>query len=233
MTAVPCAVPSSWGIDTSAKLSGTAPKRLASTPLASGKEIRFVWRYVFFGPARPGDIDAGELEAILEAGLILLLVQHCRSGSWHASGAQGAEDGAWAVRNAQAAGYPLGACIALDLESVANPGAAVQSHATQWCAVVKEAGYLPVVYVGFDCGLTPEELYELPGVERYWSDAGPRSVAERGFCCKQYPQTSVAGTPVDPDQAFPDQLGNFLIGAALEEGDTAPDLADAETPVPA
>jgi hypothetical protein len=224
MNIVPCDVPISWGADTSWKLSPDQAERLARSPLPNGQAIRFLWRYVGLGPNGRGDIDRPELEGILAARLILLLVQHCRAGSWLASGSQGATDGEWAARNAGAVGYPKTGCLALDLESVANPGAAVQAHALQWCAQVAAAGFEPVIYVGFDCGLSAEDLYNLPNVRRYWSDAGPRQVTKRGFCCHQFPETTVAGMRVDPDHAFPDLLGGTLVGAAEEQEVTKPEL---------
>jgi hypothetical protein len=205
-----------WLVDTNAKITAASARALAAASY-QGHPIVGIWRYVFFGPPIRGDLDADELRAITDAGLTLLVVQHCRSGSWRCSGQQGHEDGVYAVLNAQSAGYvtPRGGdplCLALDLESVQNPGPDVAAHVDAWCQVVQGAGYRPVLYVGFAAGLSPDELYARPYVDRYWSDAGPRKVTTRGFCCKQGGATVLGGVSVDVDHAFPDALGGTLTG---------------------
>jgi hypothetical protein len=213
-----------WGCDTNTKLTAAGAAALARADY-NGHPMRFVWRYVPLpGNSAAGDIDAVELDAIVGAGLLLLLVQHCRKGSWLASGDQGRGDGALAAAHAKGAGYVDGGCIALDLESVANGGLPVAAHCDAWCQAVIAGGYRPVVYVGFSCGLTPDQLYELPFVDRYWSDYGQRRVSTRGFCCRQYPQTTIAGISVDPDQALTDNLGGDLVAVGLDLGATQPDL---------
>lgn len=210
-----------WGADTSAKLSAPEAKALAGATL-SGSPVTFVERYVFFGRSRPGDLDRDEAARILDAGLTLLVVQHVRNPGWLAGGALGAQDGQYAASNAAAAGYDpslrdehgRGPSIALDLEGCKDSGQYVIDHCEAWASAVRAAGYSPVLYVGYDCGLTPEQLYEMHGIDRYWSDAGPRSVATRGFCCRQQPQTTAAGILVDPDYAAPDALGGVLTGVS-------------------
>ena len=106
--------------------------------------------------------------------------------------------------------------MVLDLEDVAQStwGAPTMEHATEWCRQVAIGGFVPCVYVGFACGLSAEQLYEIPTCRRYWSDFGPRAVATRGFAMKQHQQTIIAGIQVDPDFAFEDQLGGTLVGMA-------------------
>jgi hypothetical protein len=201
-----------WGIDCSQKLTAASAKALRSLG-----RYDFVWRYVFFNQPRPGDLDPAETAAILDAGLTLLVVQHVRNPGWTASDQLGGSDGQWAVRNAAEAGYPpnMGLSVALDLEGLANSGAPVAEFVDQWCLTVASAGYEPVLYVGYDAGLSPQELYDLPHVARYWSDAGPRSVVTRGFCCKQGPEQTIAGVRVDTDHATPDMLGGVLVGLCV------------------
>ncbi len=218
-------LPPCWGLDTNTKLSAASARALASATFR-GQPVRFVWRYVFFGDPLRGDIDADEARAICDAGLILLLVQHPRNPGWLASAERGKSDGEWAARNAWEAGYPADCCIALDLEGLGNSGQPVIEHAEAWAKEVIAAGYKPVVYVGYDCGLTPQQLYELPSFARYWSDFGQRSVMKRGFCCKQHPQQSLCGIEVDMDQAYPDDLGGVLTGMAEAKADTRPELED-------
>lgn len=202
-----------WGIDLSAKLDADVIRRVVAQPVL-GHPISFVWRYVRLPDNNPAeDIDRAELEAWLDAGVAVLLVQHCRGGVWQAFGTRGSKDGAAAASHAALAGYPQGAHLALDLESVANAGDDVVSHCNEWSALVRAAGYEPCVYVGFDCGLTPDRLFHDLTAERYWSDFGAREVSVRSFCCKQFAQTTIAGVPVDPDHAYTDLLGGVLVGA--------------------
>ena len=202
-----------YGVDASQKLKAADAQRLAAATI-QGQPVRFVWRYVFFGLALPGDIDAPEAGYVQDAGLVLLLVQHPRNRGWMASAARGAEDGKWAGLNAHKAGYEPGAYIALDLEGLGNAGQVVADHAEAWAQEVLAAGFKAACYVGYDCGLSPAQLYALHGIDRYWSDAGNRHVDVRGVCCVQGLQTQLAGVTVDPDQHFPDKLGGVLRGMA-------------------
>ena len=224
------ALPPSWGVDTSAKFTTSMAKALAAgrLPQPYDQPIAFLWRYVFFGPARPGDIDAAELDAIVGAGLPLMLVQHVRNPGWLASGDLGEADARAAVANALRAGYTAGVLdengrppsLAMDLEGVRNSGTSVFEHCKRWGNVVRGAGYSPVLYVGYDAGLTPEQLWQIPTIDRYWSDFGPRSVERRGFCCKQHDQitwrasTLAPFVNLDPDYAAPDALGGTLTALA-------------------
>jgi hypothetical protein len=208
-----------WGVDLSAKL--VDYRRLAAATIPGGGPIAFVARYVSLGPQGAGDLSQSETDAILAAGLALIGVQHCRASQgqgWDAGGARGRADGHWAAVNAAGAGLVagIGIALALDLEDVSQStwGQPTIDHATEWCREVAAGGFEPVCYVGFNCGLTPQQLYDLPTVRRYWSDYGPRVVTTRGFCLKQHAQTTVAGVAVDPDYASADQLGDCLLGMA-------------------
>lgn len=226
MTAVTRELRGVWGIDTSWKLSpanisALCQARIPASVAPSSPPIDFFVRYLSLGPQSPADLSVTETSAILAMGRALFAAQHVRAShgqGWDASGALGASDGQWAARNAVTAGLVdgLGICVALDLEDVSQAtwGQPTIDHATEWCRQVVVAGFEPVVYVGFNCGLSPAQLYGLPTVRRYWSDYGPRSVIERGFACTQHAQTSIAGVAVDPDYAGPDNMGDCLVGMA-------------------
>ena len=215
-------VPDCTGVDTSGKLTPAMARALAGSSW-QGAPIRFVFRYVPLpGNAGHGDIDPGELEAIIGAGLMLGLVQHCRLPGWAASGMQGTLDGKAASYAAKLAGYQLGAHLAFDLEGCRDSGAPVAAHVNAWAAEVSAAGYEPLLYVGYAAGLGPAELYDLPLVNAYWSDYGPRSVATRGFCLRQHAQTALAGITVDPDVATADVLGGRLLLMGREPAPTDP-----------
>lgn len=210
---MPRSLADEWGFDTSTPLTG-AMARAVKAAGHNGIPLTFCWRYVFFGPPVYGDLTELETSAILENDLTLMVVQHVRNPGWTASPQLGDHDGAWAVKNALSAGYSPGEglVLALDLEGVANFGAPVSGHVERWGGRVRQGGFDPVLYVGFQCGLSPDELYALQEISRYWSDAGSRQVAKRGFCCKQSLETTVAGVRVDLDHAYPDALGGTLVG---------------------
>jgi hypothetical protein len=215
-----------WGFDTSRKISFAEARAIIDTGMVvddGDRAVSFAMRYVPLpGNNSAQDIDAREMEWLLDAGLSVVLVQHCRKGvevqpgvwRWTASQGQGALDGDVAARAAKSAGHASGASLGLDLEAVANIGAPVAQHCEAWASAVSGAGFEPFVYVGFSCGLSPQQLYDLHGITRYMSDMGPRSVVIRGFCCKQFATQTVAGIQVDPDHAQPDSLGGVLVGTA-------------------
>lgn len=211
-----------WGCDLSSKLNAQSATNLARAAMSNGQRATFVWRYVSLDvdPATghgvyPGDIDAAERDAILNAGLTLLLVQHVNYPGWYASALNGAGHGASAAAHAMMVEYPKGCHIACDLEGVASGDAPQQimDYVNGWCRQVISAGYLPALYVGYSCGLTSKELWELPLVSRYWTDFGQRQVDNRGFCMVQESNgETVAGIKIDRDHAMPDKLGGCLVG---------------------
>jgi hypothetical protein len=208
-------LPECWGCDTSVKIDANRAASLVRCPLPNGKPIKFIWRYVSLGLPDQADITIAERDIILNAGLCLLLVQHCNYPGWTATMELGREHGAFAAQHAALIEYPPGCHIALDLEGE-NPhvtGPQVAAFVNAWCNAIMAAGYLPCLYVGYMAGLTSAELYgSLPYVHRYWKDAGPRAVDRRGFCCTQEAQIAFAGFPIDPDHHQPDSLGGCLIG---------------------
>lgn len=205
-------LPECWGCDTAWKIGAEAAKNLTRAPLPNGNPIKFIFRYVSLGSPSPGDITPQERDAILSSGLYLLLVQHVQFPGWTATVSNGQAHGEAAAGHAESVGYPPGAHLALDMEGLGNNGFTVADSIAAWCKPVIDAGFLPLLYVGYACGLTPKALYDLPDVHRYWKDAGPRSVDTRGFCCIQYPEVTVAGIRIDPDKHQADHLGGTLMG---------------------
>jgi hypothetical protein len=206
-------------LDTATKLTASECKALKSAGVSG------VWRYVFFGTPRPGDIDAAELQAILDAGLTLMLVQHVRMPGWIANAGIGKADGASAVRNAQAAGYEGTALsLGLDMEGVGTGDAA--GHARAWCQIVGDAGYSPVVYVGYDSQLTGPQLDSLPYSPRFWCDYAPlssRPLPTRGYALHQQAQSTLAGIGVDIDTVLQDMaIVGLCGGATVADTDPAP-----------
>ena len=175
---------------------------------------RVLIRYIFFGPARPGDIDAAELDMLLAIGFIVLLVQHVRSpeqglSGWIATADRGHSDSAWATRNAVAAGYvapdgdPL-LSLGVDLEDIIRGG---PEYAYAWCLDMVKYG--PLAYVGFVSGQSTGTLDGLPNMPRFWADFAPlplRPTPSRGWDMHQHAQETVAGVPVDRDEVLTDGM---------------------------
>ena len=193
LTAVP-ALPGHY-VDTNTPCSD-ALLRLVKASGALG-----VTRYVGLPNNNPAnDISGAELLRIAAAGLACCLVQHVRGPEkgftgWRPSRHSGADDAAAAVAAAQAAGYPAGAHLFLDLENIDDGAFATIQYAVAWQHVVIAAGYRAGLYVGFQVPLHPLDLYDLPGFDCYWSDAGHREVATRGCAVIQGAGIVVGGVP--------------------------------------
>lgn len=171
------------------------------------------------------DIDPIELKMLIGVGLELLLVQHCRipgNLGWRPVDHSGGVDAVAAVSHARLAGYPDGAHLYLDLEGINGTVAQTTSYCNDWSGRVEDEGYSAGLYVGYQVPLTAGELYALPHVSSYWSDAGPRAVATRGFALKQGLQHVLAGVQIDEDVMAPDLLGELpLVCTSYEPEDVA------------
>lgn len=190
-------------VDTAAKLN---PAAVASVKAA---DFACIIRYVpHQGSTGALDIDAKELNAILDGGLALMLVQHVRPVGWNPALVSGKEDGLKAVEFAERAGYAKGAHLFVDLEGIAGTAAATKEFAEEWAKTVRDGGFEAGAYVGFNVPLTAQQLFFLHGINSYWSDLGPRHVDRRGFAMKQHATIIINGIPYDPDTVEPDQFGD-------------------------
>ncbi len=214
----PGAVPAGAGsiVDTATKLSPDPIQRVR----AAG--YRGIARYVPLRDNRAdGDIDPTELGSILAAGLGLLLVQHVRLPGWNPAQHSGDADAHMAVEFARTAGYQARSHIFLDLEGISGTGPDTKAFAEAWAAVIASAGYSAGCYVGYDVPLDAQELYDLRTINSYWSDAGNRAVATRGFAIKQHPEIQIAGVPFDADTIQIDGRGETPIWTTLVSDDIA------------
>jgi hypothetical protein len=204
--------------DTSAKLNPLILQQVRSAGYAG------VARYVPLPNNNPkSDIDAQELGAIMEVGLGLLLVQHVRAPTWDPDQHSGETDARTAVQFARAAGYLDGAHLFVDLEGIHGSGAATKAFAEAWARVVVGEGFLAGAYVGYGVPLNPQELYDLHAITSYWSDLGPRVVAQRSFAIKQQAEIVIAGTRFDPDTIQADDLGETPAWMTMAQA--TPDVA--------
>lgn len=197
------ATPGPW-VDTSFPLT----QHVCDALKAAGKVG--VVRYVPLpGNSSHGDITAAELVAICGAGLECLLVQHVRLPGWDPGKHDGAGDGSMAGLVAYEAGYPDGAHVFLDLEGIHGSPFDTTGFAVDWQHRVMGNNLNAGLYVGYAVPLHPADLYELPGFDCYWSDAGPRHVATRGFAIKQGPEVTIAGVKFDTNTVAADLLGGL------------------------
>jgi Domain of unknown function (DUF1906) len=188
---------------------------------------KFVARYIRRLQSHSYELNAAEAIAILEGGLALFAVQHVESASaWVPSGAKGMQNGKTAVTEARGIGLPAGVSVACDLEGVAagvSP-ATIIDYLKQWYAPVKDAGFLPVLYVGWHCGLSADELYHNLPFQRYWSSYNLNSdqfPSVRGVCLEQHAagdgETPAGIAQIDTDRADVDTLGGRISVLAPDE----------------
>jgi hypothetical protein len=117
------------------------------------------------------DLTADEAETILAAGLALMPVQHVLNPGWSPTQSLGAQYGANAAKFAQQIGFPPGVNVWCDLECVADKTDAsdVIAYCNAWYAGVADAGYVPGLYVGYQPGLTGQQLYSDLKFQHYWA----------------------------------------------------------------
>lgn len=132
---------------------------------------RFVVRYVRREEHHDFDLTVPELVGLFKAGLGVMVVQHVAPPGWHPTGGLGRQYGETAADEAGKAGASAGCTVWCDLEEVAQgtDHRDVIAYCNNWFDAVKGAGFDPGLYVGYHCGLTPDELYRLLKFQRYWS----------------------------------------------------------------
>lgn len=171
-------------------------------------------RYVPRTPALvKGNLTAVEMGVILEAGLGLAVVQHVPEDNWSPNGALGETYGSYAAQYATGIGYPKGAMIFLDLEMV-SPNAAVQDiedYCHLWFGHVGSYGYVAGLYVGWQTGLSPQQLHNLP-FSHYWKGYNADiPIPTRGYQIIQHTQKTLNGVTFDPNTIQADELGDLPI----------------------
>jgi len=180
-----------------------------------GKGYKFCVRYIP-NPLSPGNTDLTEDEAreILAAGLLLGAVQHCsaatRTSEFVPTGPMGGEWGSLAAHCSLDAGLTAGTTVWLDLEGVqpGTPASDVLAFCNQWFAQVEQAGFEPGLYVGFDCGLTSDQLYFQLTTKHYWrAPSAAPDIAYRGYQLMQHTMRDAQGNEIDVDHAQIDSLG--------------------------
>jgi hypothetical protein len=159
-----------------------------------------------------GNITASEMSRILEAGLALSIVQHVAMSPWYPNAAIGSEYGEYAGIYAKSIGLPEGINIWLDLEEVGDSHSQdIINYCNNWFLEVNSAGYVPGIYVGWQTGLSDQQLYDLP-FAHYWAAYNcDQTIPTRGFQMRQSIQKTLNGVEFDPNTVTPDQLGGLPI----------------------
>jgi hypothetical protein len=165
------------------------------------------------------DISSPELARLTLSGLQVLLVQHVRFPPWHPVSCDGYYDGTVARNAALAAEYPSGCHLYCDLEGVGGFAGDTRRYLGEWASAVRVGGYLPALYVGYECSLSADGLYALPGFSSYWSDAGHRVVSTRGVAISQRGERVISGIKFDGDDVAPDLLGELPMACSHTTND--------------
>lgn len=171
-------------------------------------------RYIPFGTVQDPDLTEAEAEAILAAGLGLMVVQHPPS-HFVATGSLGTQFGTRALQYLQDINFPTGMNLWCDLEGVTTPPGDVIDFCTSWYNTVSGGGYVPGLYVGVPSGLNNQQLYDLP-FQHYWKAYNAEnSIPNRGFQLVQSPQsTHIAGLSYDDDMTHTDDLDGTVLWLA-------------------
>jgi hypothetical protein len=191
--------------DTATRLTGALCRQFRS--LGFEGAIRYVSRSI---PEPAGDLTHGELVAILDSGLSLMIVQHVAPAGWTPNPELGVSYGNAAVSNARACGYEPTGTIWLDLEGVRGADAAATiGYINNWARVVAGGGYSPGLYVGPGQPLNAHDLYWRLALRRYWRSAAfVPEVPVRGWQMRQSLPHTVAGIEIDSDVILADALGD-------------------------
>jgi hypothetical protein len=204
----------------------------ANTPISAStaaafyaKGYRFCVRYVGRTAMASYDLTASEAKTILEAGLALMVVQHVLNPGWNPTQSLGQEYGANAAKFTKAIGVPPGVNLWCDLECVASGTAAsdVIAYCNAWADQVSAAGYVPGLYVGYQPGLTAQQLYQNLKFKHYWGAYnidGDEIPATRGLQLQQKVGTSgtiggVSTEAYDDDVTMSDKLGGSAVWLTL------------------
>lgn len=181
--------------------------------------FRFALRYVGRTQMASHDLAAAEAEMLLSKGFALMPVQHVLNPGWMPTAALGTEYGTNAATFAQQIGFPAGVNVWLDLEGVSPSAAAadVDAYCRAWYAAVSGAGYVPGVYIGWEPGLSGQQLYALP-FQHYWAAYNVDGVSTphpRGYQLVQSSGSGNVGTlstdVYDVDETYVDAAGGQVL----------------------
>jgi hypothetical protein len=204
------AVPGLKGFDTNTVLTAASAGEFAASGYA------FCFRYLSRGAGQqPGDLSYNEAKTIMDAGLALGAVQHVSMPGWVPSATLGKEYGTNAANNAASIGLPKGLNLWMDLEGIASGTSAqtVIDYANAWYDAVAAAGYVPGIYVGANCILTGDQLYNDLKYQHYWKSLSRvPEIPNRGYqLIQSYTPDAVCGVSIDTDTTQNDEQGGAIL----------------------
>lgn len=182
------------GFDTDTKLD------LATAKLFRQSGYYFCLRYISLESENSYDLDTDEAQAILNAGLALMPVQHVRYAGWMPDAALGTQTGQNAADNAIHLGFPSKMNVWLDLEGISPNATAddVIAYCNNWYDAVAKVGYIPGLYVGANSILDSQQLYSSLKFQHYWHSLSlVPNVAVRGYQMVQSDGGTVHGIAID------------------------------------
>jgi len=169
-----------------------------------------------------GNLTNAEAADILNAGLALMAVQHVALPGWAPTADLGTAYGSYAATYAsEIVGLPPGLNIWCDLEEVATgtDPQDVIDYCQAWYAEVKNAGYVPGLYVGWGIVLSDDQLYRNLSFQHYWRAYNGQPVAQRGFQLIQKTEKRVNGLTLDPDVSQLDNMGDSVLWLSTDASD--------------
>ena len=164
---------------------------------------------------KPGDLSFNEAQDILNAGLALSAVQHVLYSGWTPTANKGTTYGKNAASNAIDIGLPLGMNIWCDLEGIASntPSKNVIDYCNAWYNAVFNAGYILGIYVGANCILTGNQLYENLKFKHYWKSLSRvPTIPNRGYqLIQSLEENLIDNLSIDNDTTQNDEQDDSII----------------------
>ena len=188
----------------------------------TGMPIVGIFRYVRLPMnASADDISGPELSRIIARKLACALVQHVYLPGWNPELTSGAKAALVGMEHASSVFYPKDATIFVDIEGVAEKTSA-RPYTYQWQNTLLSANCDPGLYYGYDCGMSPDELWQAPG-KHYYAAPNQPDVPNRGPCVRQrYPEGKIAMVgQVDFDDVARDLKGDVFRAAVLGQAAAA------------
>lgn len=176
----------------------------------------FAVRYLPRITAKAIDLTPTEVDVITSAGLGIIGVQHFEGDGWTPTFEKGSNYGKTAAAHAAMCGLVNGTHLFLDLEGVNKDvdHQVIIEYCNEWHHEVSAAGFKPGLYVGWDCRLTPKELYYKLAFDCYWAaynlDTRLYPVV-RGVCMQQSSGKAPTGVKlsIDVNEILGDHLGGY------------------------
>ena len=167
--------------------------------------FHFVLRYLSLREKETqGDLTKEEVDAILEAGLSLMPVQHVREPWWIPTEALGLRDGKEARIQAFLCGFLPHCTVWLDLEGVDQKVLKedVVAYTVAWAKSVRAWGYHPGIYVGAQSLLNQDDLSKLMTYRYFWRSisASAPQLKDDEYAIYQEEGSTWQGIAYDRDQ---------------------------------